>query len=78
MGGAGSQFCEWHLKKVKEGIRSKPYNSSRVFSTVTPEFIVADEVTNRPILTAGERLKSTREDWVIDSVNRRKAKRTNI
>ena len=66
-----------NIKRKKNGVRSAPYNSSRVFSTVIPAFTTGDTVTNRPV-TVGEKLKSTREDWIVDSVNHRKAKCTNI
>ena len=42
-----------------------------------PEFTIGDKVTNRPV-TVGEKLKSTREDWIIDKIDNRKAKCTNV
>ena len=66
-----------NIKRKETGVRSAPCNSSRAFSTVTPAFTTGDAVTSRPV-TVGEKLKSTREDWIVDSVNHRKAKCTNI
>ena len=56
------------IKRREMGVRSAPHNSSRVFSTVIPAFTTGDTVTSRPA-TAGERLKATKEDWAVDSVN---------
>ena len=65
------------IKRKEMGVRCTSYNSSRVFSTVIPEFTIGDKVTNRPV-TVGEKLKSTREDWIIDEMDNRKAKCTNV
>ena len=66
-----------NIKRKEMGVRCTSYNSSRVFSTVIPEFTIGDKVTNRPV-TVGEKLKSTREDWIIDEMDNRKAKCTNV
>ena len=65
------------VKRKEKGVRSAPYNSSRYFSTPSPIFAVGDQVTNRPI-TAGKKLLASREDWIVDSVDGRKAKCTNM
>ena len=61
-----------NVKRKEKGVRSAPYNSSRYFSTPSPIFAVGDQVTNRPI-TAGKKLLASREDWIVDSVDGRKA-----
>ena len=66
-----------NIKRKEMGARRASYNSSRVFSTVIPELTIGDEVADRPV-TVGEKLKSTREDWIIDSINQRKAKCANV
>ena len=65
------------VKRKEKGVRSAPYNSSRYFSTPSPIFAVGDQVTNRPI-TAGKKLLASREDWIVDSVDGRKANCTNM
>ena len=66
-----------NVKRKEMGIRSAIYNPSRVFTTPTPTFQVGDKVTNTPI-TTGQKLFASREEWIIDSIDRRKAKCTSI
>ena len=71
------QRDEIDVKRRQMGGKNAIYNPSRVFTTPTPTFQVGDKVTNTPI-TAGQKLFASREEWIIDSIDRRKAKCTSI